>query len=113
MDNLFKAQVRFNGGNPNLFKVRVDVTLKDLKDQLNEINQGLNPGNTRRVEDLQYARPDYLQSEKLMLKNDDYVRNMFSRYYKEHMFPRIEMETTLMRSSEDILNSLILPYNYV
>ena len=36
MNNLFKAQVRFNGGNPHLFKVRVDVTLKDLKDQLNE-----------------------------------------------------------------------------
>jgi len=36
MNNLFKAQVRFNGGNLHLFKVRVDVTLKDLKDQLNE-----------------------------------------------------------------------------
>jgi len=59
MDNLFKAQVRFNGGNPHLLKVRVDVTLKDLNDQLNKINQGLNPGDTRRVEDFQYARPSY------------------------------------------------------
>ncbi|AES77944.1 40S ribosomal S10-like protein, putative [Medicago truncatula] len=51
-DNLFSAQVRFNGGNPYLSKVRVNVTLKDLKEQLNEINQGLNPGDARRVEDL-------------------------------------------------------------
>jgi len=60
MDNLLKAQVRFNGGNPHLFKVRVDVTLKDMKDQLNWINQGLNLGDTMRVEDLQYVRPGYL-----------------------------------------------------
>jgi len=52
MDNLFKAQVCLNSGNPHLLKVQVDVTLKDLKDQLNEINQGLNPRDTRRVEDL-------------------------------------------------------------
>ena len=35
MNNLFNAQVCFNGGNPNLFKVRNDVTLKEPKDQLN------------------------------------------------------------------------------
>ena len=58
--HLFKAQVRFNSGNHYLFKVRVDITLKDLKDQLNEINQELNPGDTSRVEDHQYARPSYL-----------------------------------------------------
>jgi hypothetical protein len=71
MDNLFSAQVHFNGGNRHLFKVRVEDTLKDLKDQLNEINQRLNPGDTRRVEDLQYARPGYLKSEKIMLTYDD------------------------------------------
>jgi len=48
MDNLFNAQVCFNGGNPDLFRVRNDVALKDLKDQLDEINQRLNPGDTRR-----------------------------------------------------------------
>ena len=52
MDNLFKAQVRFNDGKCHFFKVQVDTTLKNLKDQLNEINQGLNPGDTRRVHDL-------------------------------------------------------------
>jgi len=68
--HLFKAQVRFNGGNRHLFKVQVDITLKDLKDQLNEFNQGLNPRDTRRVEDLQYACPGYLQTEKIMLTDD-------------------------------------------
>jgi len=111
--HLFKAQVRFNGGNRHLFKIRVDITLKDLKDQLNEINQGLNPGDTWRVEDLQHARPGYLQTKKIMLTDDDCVRIMFSRYYRERMFPVIELEATLLRSPEDILNSLILPENYV
>jgi len=44
MTDLFSVCIRFNGGNPHLFKVRsINVTLKGLKDQLNEINQGLNP----------------------------------------------------------------------
>jgi len=112
MDHLFKAQVRFNGGNRHLFKVRVDITLKDLKDQRNKINHGLNPGDTGRVKDLQYARPGYLQTEKIMLTDDDCVRSMFSRYYKECMFLVIEMEATLLRSPYDILNSLILLESY-
>ena len=87
----------------NLIKVRVEDTLKDLKDQLNEINQRFNPGDTRRVEDLQYAHPGYLKSEKIMLTDDDCVRSMFSTYRQQRMFPRIEMKTTLMRSPEDIL----------
>jgi hypothetical protein len=49
MDNLFKAQVRFNGGNPYLLKGQIDATIKDLKDQLNEINQGPILEDTRRV----------------------------------------------------------------
>ena len=40
MNNLFNAQVCFNGENPHLFKVRYDVMLKDLNDQPNEINLG-------------------------------------------------------------------------
>lgn len=78
MDNLFSAQVCFNGGKPYLFKVRDDVTLKELKGQLNEINQGLNPADRRRVEDVQYGHPRILQSKKTMLTNDDCVRITFS-----------------------------------
>ena len=57
MTDQFSVRVRFNGGNPQLFKVRyINVTLKGLKDQLNEISQGLNPGDTRRVENIWYER---------------------------------------------------------
>jgi hypothetical protein len=80
MDNLFSVQVRFNGRNPHLFKVQVDVTLKDLKDQLNEINQGLSPKDTRRVEDVQFGHPGLFKSDKIMLTEDDCVRSMFSVY---------------------------------
>jgi len=111
--HLFKAQVRFKSGTRHSFKVRVDITLKDLKDQLNEINQELNPGDTRRAEDLQYACPGYLQGQKIMLTDDECVRTMFSRQYREHMFPIIKFEATLRRSPEDIFDSLILLENYV
>jgi len=113
MNNLFNSQICFNGRNPYLFKVRDDVTLKDLKDQLNEINQRLNPGDTQRVEDVQYGRPRLLQSDKIKLTNDDCVSSMFSVFCQYRMFPRIEMDDTLLRSPEYILKSLILPEDYV
>jgi len=41
--------IRFNSGNPQIYKVGyINVTLKGLKDQINEINQELNIGDTRR-----------------------------------------------------------------
>ena len=44
MSDLFSVSILFDGENPQMFKVRyINVTLKGLKDQLNEINQGLNP----------------------------------------------------------------------
>ena len=44
MTDQFDVSVRFNGRNPHMFKVRyINVTLKGLKDQLDEINQGLKP----------------------------------------------------------------------
>jgi len=66
-----------------MFKVRyINVTLKALKDQLDEINQGLNPGDTRRVEYIWYERPTLddgrITFSRLELKNDDDVRSMFS-----------------------------------
>jgi len=85
----------------------------DMKDQLNEINQGLNLEDTRRVEDVQYRRPGILQFNKIMLTNDDCVRSMFSLFHHHNIFLRIEMDATLLRSPEDILKSLILPQDYV
>jgi hypothetical protein len=61
--------------------------LKDLKEQQNKINQCINPEDTRRVEDL-------------MLTDDDCVRSMFSIHRQHCMFPRIEIEATLLRSPE-------------
>ena len=115
MDNLFNAQVHFNGGNPHLFKVQVDIMLKDLNDQLNEINQGLDPGDTRRVEYVWYKRPSLDEGRitfgRPEILNDDDVRSMFSIFCQHNMFPWIEMDATL--PPEDILKSLILPQDYV
>jgi len=47
--NTMLVEVCFNGGKPNkLFKVRLNVTLKYFKDQLDEIIQRLNHVDTRR-----------------------------------------------------------------
>jgi hypothetical protein len=113
MSNLFNAQICFNVRNPYLFKVRDDVTLNDLKDQLNEINQGFNLGNTQRMEDVQYGRPGLLQSDKILLTNDNCVRSMFSVFCQHRMFPRIEMDATLLRSHEYILKSFIMAEDYI
>jgi len=55
------------GRNPYLLKVRDNATLKDMKDELNQINQELNPEDIRRVEDVQYGQPVILQLDKKML----------------------------------------------
>jgi len=48
------AEVCYNRGKSNkLFKIWVDVTLKDLKDKLDEIIQQLNHGDTSRKTDVQ------------------------------------------------------------
>ncbi len=45
------VRAQFNGGEPHRLKVRyLGVTLRGLKDELNEFNQGVNPGDTRTVE---------------------------------------------------------------
>ena len=110
--DLFSVSIRFNGGNPQVFKVQyINVTLKGLKDQLDEINQRLNPGNTRRVEYIWYERPTLdggrITFSRLELKNGDDVRNMFSIFWQHNMFPWIDMFVTLLRSPEYFLNSLI------
>ncbi|AES68747.1 40S ribosomal S10-like protein, putative [Medicago truncatula] len=63
----------------NLFNVRDDVTLKDLNDQLNEINKGLNHIDIRRVKYVWYERPSFNSKGRLTfnrpeLTNDDDVR---------------------------------------
>jgi len=54
--------------------------LKGLKDQLNEINQGLNPGKRGMMGYVWYERPSFdegrITFNRLKLTNDDDVRNM-------------------------------------
>ena len=48
---MFDIHVQFNGGEPKRLKVRhLGVTLRGIKYQLNEFNQGVNHEDTRRVE---------------------------------------------------------------
>jgi len=86
MTDLFSVSIRFNGENPHMFKVRyINVTLKGLKDQLNEINQGLNPGDTKRVEYVWYERPtlddERITFRRVELKNNEDMRSMFSIFW--------------------------------
>jgi len=100
-----------------MFKVRYNnVTLKGLKDQLDGINQGLNLGDTRRVEYIRYGCPmlddGRITFSRLELTNDDDVRSLFSIFWQHNMFPWINMFVMLLKSPGDILNSLIPPEDY-
>jgi len=112
MTYLFNVSIGFRGGNHQMFKVRyINVTLKGLKDQLDEINQGLNLGDTRKVEYIWYEHPTLddgrITFNRLELKNDDDVKSIFSIFWQHNMFPWMDMFVTLLRSPEDILNNLI------
>jgi len=96
---------------PQRLKVRCfGVTLRGLKDQLNEFNQEVNPKDTRRVELVRYKRPTLDEGRVLFtwveLKNDENVKSMF---WEHNMFQWIDMRVTLPRSTEDIIKSLISP----
>lgn len=98
----------------DLFRVRVDVTLVDLKGQLNQINRRLDHRDTGRVDNVGYHRllidsTVRLQFNQMMFKNDDDVRNMFSISDKHNMFLAINLDVSLLGSSENILTSLIQP----
>jgi len=105
------VHAEFNGGEPQRLKVRcLNVTLQGLKDQLNEFNQAVNPIDTRRVEYVRYKRPTLNEGRVsftwLELKNDENVRSMF---WEHNMFQWIDMRVTLLRSTKDIIKSLIPP----
>jgi len=104
------VHAEFNGGEPQRLKVRcLGVTLRGLKDQLNEFNQGVNSRDTRRVELVRYKRPTLdegrISFTWVELKNDENMKSMFW----EHMFQWVDMRVTLLRSAEDIIKSLIPP----
>jgi len=105
------VHAQFNGGEPQRLKVRcLDVTLRGLKDQLNEFNQGVNPRDTRRVKYVRYKRQTLderrISFSWVELTNDENVKNMF---WEDSMFQWIDMRVTVLRSTEDIINNLIPP----
>jgi len=99
VENLERLKVRHLG-----------VTLRGIKDQLNEFNQGVNPRDTMRVEYVRYKRPTLddgrISFSWVELMNDDNVGSMF---WEHSMFQWIDMRVTLLRSTEGIINSLIPP----
>ena len=113
MTDMFNVQAQFNGGEPQRLKVRyIGVTLRGIKDQLNEFNQGVNPKDTRRVKYIRYKRSTLdngrVSFTWVELMNGD---NMSTMFWKHNMFQWIDMRVTLLRSTKDILKSLI-PLEY-
>ena len=111
MTGWIDVHAQFNGGEPQRLKVRyLGVTLKGLKDELDEFNQGVNPGDIRRVEYVRYKHPTLddgrISFSWVELTNDENVTSMF---WEHNMFQWIDMQVTLLRSTEDIIKSLIPP----
>ena len=76
------VHAQFYGGEPQRLKVRcLGVTLRGLKVELNEFNQGVNPRDTRRVEYVRYKRPTLDEGRVsfswVELTNEENVTNMF------------------------------------
>jgi len=82
------VHAQFNGGEPQKLKVRcLGVTLRGLKDELNEFNQGVNPEDTRRVDYVWYKRSTLdegrISFSLVELTNDENLRSMF---WEHNMF---------------------------
>jgi len=105
------ASVYYNKGKPpHLFRIRNDVTLSRLKDQLDKINCQLNHIDTRRVVGVEFrcsfsnsARS--LRFRRMKLTNDDDVRTMFFVFGQHSTRGPIELDTLLVRSIEQIQKS--------
>ena len=75
--------VYYNIGKPNQFRVDVDVTLSNLKDQLDQVNSILNHIDTRRVDIVEYRHPSIYSNgsvrfSQIKRQNNDDVRTTFS-----------------------------------
>ena len=83
-----RCSCTIHGGEPQRLKVQcLDVTLRGLKDQLNEFNQGVNPKDKRRVEYVRCKHPTLDEGRVsftwVELTNDENVKNMF---WEHNMF---------------------------
>jgi len=80
-----EVHAQFNGGERHKLKVRcLGVTLRGLKDELNEFNQGVNPGDIRRVEYVRYKHPMLDEGRVsftwVELKNDENVTSVGAQH---------------------------------
>jgi len=109
--NIKLATIYYNGGKLNPFKVRLDVTLSELKGRSNQINRQLNHKDTRMVNDVEYRcsstnSEGSVQFTHMKLKNDD-NRTIFSTHGPYITKRPIEFDGSLVRFFEDIQKSLI------
>jgi len=110
MAGWIEIHAQFNDREPQRLKVRcLGVTLRGLKDELNEFYRGVNPRSTKRVKYIWYKHPTLDEGRVsfswVELTNDENVTSMFL----EHMFQWIDMRVTLLRLTKDIINNLIPP----
>jgi len=112
------AVVNYNGGTPpHLFRIRNYITLLGLQDELDQINRQLNNRDTRMVVGVKYRCPlsdsaGSLLFSRMKLTNNDDVRTMFSVFGQHSTRGPIKLDSSLVRSIEQILKSLNRPRNY-
>ncbi|MCI41585.1 hypothetical protein A2U01_0062818, partial [Trifolium medium] len=63
--NTHLVAVYYNNEKPNLFRINVNVTLCDLKHQLDQHNGHLNCRDASRVADVEYRHPLVAQTDVL------------------------------------------------
>ncbi|MCH86236.1 hypothetical protein A2U01_0007090, partial [Trifolium medium] len=106
---------QFTTTTEHLFRINVDVTLADLKHQLDQLNISVNnQSDTRRVTSLEYRKPlmgsdGRFTFNNMKLQNDDDIRTMFSIYSQYNTKGLIELDAKLTRSVEAILASCVEP----
>ncbi|CAJ2666686.1 unnamed protein product [Trifolium pratense] len=112
--NSHLAAIYYNQGNSNLFRINVDVTLVDLKNQLTELSCRLHGLDQRRVTEVVYRRPSVCSDGKVLLTkmklhNDEDVISMMSIFSQFMTKGPIELDVNLVRSVEDILANMVAP----
>jgi len=104
--------VYYHKGKSNLIKINVDVTLSNLKDQLNQMNGCLNYGDTRMVASFEYhcqsiGSNGCVRFTNMKLLNIDDERTMFAIFDNYSSKGLIELDTMLVRSIYAIHKSLM------
>ncbi|KAK2363246.1 hypothetical protein QL285_088247 [Trifolium repens] len=104
------AAIYFNRGRPNLFRINDDETFDGLKQQLNQIVNNRNDNRT--VSSLTYRKPSIGSDESvsftsMKLENNDDIDMMLSTFKQFSTKCPIELDATLTRSVEAILESCV------